>query len=49
MILLKMRFFFFFFFLLFFFFVCLFSLCWNSDSKIVLSHAHRWVISDVIL
>ena len=31
------------------FFVCLFPLCGNSDLKIVLSPAHKWVTSDVIL
>ena len=28
------------------FYVCLCPLCWKSDSKIVLSHAHWWVISN---
>ena len=37
------------FFFFFFFFICLRPLCWNSDSKKVLSNAHKWVISDVIL
>ena len=30
-------------------FFCLYPLCWNSNSKIVLSHAHKWVSSNVIL